>query len=78
MGVERQVHMLVQCCVCKRVRKGGAWVKMRPPPDREGGVSHGYCPACAAKAFEQVRHMKRGIDGGPGPQTLSGATAANM
>jgi hypothetical protein len=50
--------MWIQCCVCKRIRQEGQWIA----PDRLGvngtPVSHGYCPECAARAFEQVRAWK--------------------
>lgn len=36
--------MTVQCCKCKRVRNGAAWVTAEPV--LEGPVSHTYCPSC--------------------------------
>ncbi|MBN2307414.1 MAG: hypothetical protein JXR94_00495 [Candidatus Hydrogenedentes bacterium] len=49
--------MIVQCCVCKKVRKDGHWVELRTPLRKGAFVSHGYCPVCAAKAFEEVRRV---------------------
>ena len=49
--------MIVQCCVCGKVRHDGRWesrdreVAATNPMD----ISHGYCPACAAEAFAEVR-----------------------
>lgn len=37
--------MVVQCCVCKRVRVDGAWAPPVQPIDPDE-VSHAYCPAC--------------------------------
>lgn len=48
--------MLVQCCVCNKMRDRGRW---KDPPDVERGeqeVSHGYCPSCAAKVFAEIRN----------------------
>lgn len=46
--------MMVQCCVCKRIRQGDAWTDAS---EAENGreVSHGYCPACAEAAFAEIR-----------------------
>jgi hypothetical protein len=40
--------MLVVCCVCRRVRRDGAWLDETLPSGAL--VSHGYCPDCAAAA----------------------------
>jgi len=47
--------MIVQCCVCKKVRDDGKWTRLddAPIPDTND-VSHGYCPECAANAFAQL------------------------
>lgn len=48
--------MIVQCCVCKKVRDQGEWIapdKTAAPNVNE--LSHGYCPVCAAKAFDEIR-----------------------
>lgn len=47
--------MTVQCCVCKRVREGKAWYVTNLPERALGPVSHGYCPVCAARAYEELR-----------------------
>lgn len=36
--------MTVQCCKCKRVRDGDAWVG--PEHAAEGPISHTYCSRC--------------------------------
>ena len=51
---KRMVHMIVQCCVCKKIRQDGGWVEPKKWLDPEN-VSHGYCPACAAEAFAEIR-----------------------
>lgn len=49
--------MVVQCCACKRIREGSAWII--PVVSLEGEeISHGYCPVCAAKAFAQIRQQR--------------------
>jgi len=49
--------MVVQCCLCKRVRNGKLWAEPLPEEIVEGDISHGYCPACAAKAFLEVEEL---------------------
>lgn len=51
--------MLIQCCVCKKIRQEGRWVPDGKPVEDAGRVSHGYCPACAARAFEEIRIWER-------------------
>ncbi|HRI86789.1 MAG TPA: hypothetical protein PLJ47_01170 [Candidatus Hydrogenedentes bacterium] len=44
--------MIVQCCVCQKVRKNDRWSRLAKPVNQnEMMVSHGYCPECAAEAF---------------------------
>lgn len=45
--------LLVQCCVCRRVRQGESWRRRNVPTGV--GVSHGYCPVCLAGLMGQVR-----------------------
>ncbi len=49
--------MVIQCCVCKKVRVKGYW---RDVPVRHGKapVSHGYCPRCAEAAFAEIRALR--------------------
>lgn len=54
---EGVVIMLVQCCVCKKVRKGGTWTHVSEKELASQHVSHGYCPKCAAEAFAEIRKM---------------------
>ncbi|HPO14761.1 MAG TPA: hypothetical protein PLI09_15070 [Candidatus Hydrogenedentes bacterium] len=58
--------MLVQCCVCGRVRKGAKWTAYEPPRDMHERISHGYCPTCAAEAFEEIRNYHKSLDYAPG------------
>jgi hypothetical protein len=46
--------MVVQCCVCRKVRDGSRWNKP-PKGHHPETVSHGYCPVCAAEAFAEIR-----------------------
>jgi len=47
--------MVVQCCVCGKVRSGERWVRMGKGALLTGAVSHGYCPSCAHRAFAEIR-----------------------
>lgn len=49
--------MVTQCCVCKKYRAGTRWGHMADTQQLKNGVSHGYCPDCAEKAFEEVRQV---------------------
>lgn len=45
--------MIIQCCVCHKVRQeDGSW-KEEDTMDRMD-VSHGYCPPCAEKALAEA------------------------
>lgn len=51
--------MVVQCCVCKRIRENNSWAKPTLPLTNEKAMSHGYCPNCADEAFREVREYHR-------------------
>ncbi len=51
--------MVVQCCVCRKVRVAGRWVSGEELVREQSGISHGYCPPCAAVAFEEIRALNR-------------------
>ena len=62
LGTEpgEEVQMIVQCCVCEKVRKENQWfVTAKPVDPHETAVSHGYCPACADKAFGELYRRAR-------------------
>jgi len=46
--------MVVQCCVCKKVRTGHGWISEKTLRELKESISHGYCPKCAAKAFKEI------------------------
>ncbi len=50
--------MDVRCCVWKKVRNGERWVPVGRRKLSSHGVSHGYCPKCAAAAFAEIRNSK--------------------
>lgn len=54
--------MVVQCCVCHRVRGESDWAESPAVLDQTA-ISHGYCPPCAAKVFEEVRNHLRDLHG---------------
>jgi len=50
------------CCVCKKIRnEDGNWQQMESYISEHSGTrfSHGYCPECAKKAFEEAGLIKR-------------------
>ena len=51
------INMVVQCCVCKKVRKEKQWVDTRDTFTSSRRVSHGYCPHCAEAAFDELRQL---------------------
>ena len=57
--IEREVDMKVQCCVCGRIREGTKWRFETTFDAVCEDTSHGYCPVCAAKAFEDIRAFQR-------------------
>ena len=56
---EREAEMLVQCCICGRIRKGKEWLQMEALDVTGEDTSHGYCPVCAARAFDEIRAFNR-------------------
>lgn len=51
--------MKVQCCVCHKLREGDQWKKAQPGETSGERISHGYCPKCAAQAFQKIRRKPR-------------------
>lgn len=45
--------MILQCCVCKKVREGDQWVEPAHEIAAGAPVSHGYCPDCAEDAADE-------------------------
>jgi len=54
---ESELEMVVQCCMCKKVRRGTRWLQVVDAGLLAEGVSHGYCPVCAAKAYAELRGL---------------------
>lgn len=51
--------MVVQCCVCKKIRVDGEWRETDADRPNPAEASHGYCPNCADDAFREVREYHR-------------------
>ena len=52
--------MIVQCCVCEKVKVNGSWfATAKPVNPHETAISHGYCPACAEEAFGELYRRAR-------------------
>jgi len=53
--------MLVQCCVCHKVRnENNKWVVSIVPSDAV--VSHTYCEECTDNALADIRRQKRMLE----------------
>lgn len=46
--------IILQCCVCERVKSGEGWVHVAIASDAPGSVSHGYCPVCFEMAMASI------------------------
>lgn len=51
--------MVVQCCVCKKIRLNSEWVKPSKEQLYNEKISHTYCPACAHKALTEYHKKLR-------------------
>lgn len=53
--------MIVQCCVCKKIRYGNnVWKHAAEKQDSiHLEASHGYCPKCAKAAFQEIYESRR-------------------
>ncbi|MBI5092606.1 MAG: hypothetical protein HZB26_09210 [Candidatus Hydrogenedentes bacterium] len=49
--------MMIQCCVCKKVKTGSSWAGVPNPEVVAAHASHGYCPTCAAAAFAEIEQI---------------------
>jgi len=49
--------MVVQCCVCKRIRVEDNWVGVANPESIARTASHGYCPTCFVEALAERRTL---------------------
>ena len=38
--------MIIQCCMCHRVKRGSGWARVRNAPEISRSASHTFCPAC--------------------------------
>ena len=58
LAIPMEIHTMnptelqVQCCVCRRIRDGHAWIAAKP--DNRMDCSHTYCPDCHRKAMAEV------------------------
>lgn len=52
--------MVVQCCVCKKIRQAdGSWRHQAIPAGEENYVSHSYCPECFEPIMAEFRSEKK-------------------
>ena len=49
--------MVVQCCVCQKVREGKEWIAVEAPYLTAHIVSHTYCPVCEKVSLRELKEM---------------------
>ena len=47
--------MIIQCCVCLKVREENQWVVVEEPYVVMQYASHTYCPECKKASLEALR-----------------------
>lgn len=51
-------QIIVVCCVCRKVKQAdGTYMTQLLAPDADAGLSHGYCPECAADVFKEIEEI---------------------
>ncbi|RJP71692.1 MAG: hypothetical protein C4532_07020 [Candidatus Abyssobacteria bacterium SURF_17] len=53
--------IVIQCCVCLRVRKGDAWLVVDKPYQVMRDASHTYCPRCMKVWFDLPEKLSRRV-----------------
>lgn len=46
--------MIIQCCVCHKIRSEETWLEIVNEAICDKVISHGYCPACFDAALIEV------------------------
>ena len=46
--------MIVQCCVCRKIRLNEIWLKVDSATICNKVISHGYCPSCFNAALIEI------------------------
>ena len=49
--------MVVQCCVCQKVREGEEWIAVEDLSLSARVVSHTYCPVCEKASLRELKEM---------------------
>lgn len=55
--------MTIQCCSCKKVKRGEVWVTAIGPLGISDRVTHGYCPVCVEEAWAELEKEIRSARG---------------
>jgi hypothetical protein len=50
--------MVVQCCVCQKVREGSEWVAVEEPYLATRRISHSYCPICKKASLDAIYEQR--------------------
>jgi len=60
--IKEGLVMMVQCCVCRKIRRPEGWVDPPVQPNLLKEASHGYCPDCAKQAYAEVEAARAAMD----------------
>ncbi len=50
--------VIIQCCVCLRVRQGNKWTSVAKPYKVMRHASHTYCPKCMKESFGSLKKCR--------------------
>ncbi|MDO8669317.1 MAG: hypothetical protein Q7K65_03420 [Candidatus Buchananbacteria bacterium] len=56
--------MVTQCCVCKKVKITAEVWQFGSTAEAGQEISHGYCPSCAEKVWEEIEKEKEEKEAG--------------
>ncbi len=54
--------MIVQCCVCGRIRRDAQWTIPSRHQLQNQQISHTYCPICAHKTLLEYRKTRSALN----------------
>jgi hypothetical protein len=55
---EERDPVVIQCCVCLRVRQGNRWTSVAKPYKVMRRASHTYCPRCMKESFGSIKKCR--------------------
>jgi len=57
MGTKGMSPVIIQCCVCLKVREGDRWIVVEEPYTVMQHASHTYCPLCKKASFGSLQEL---------------------